>query len=1065
MKNLLLIVLFGGVLLGCSLDARLSSSSIINPVSPIPSLEKNSSSTFCADGEFETPVPIGEDLHLIYGEFSKFDFCSYGIFKDSLSEPKFNTNLKGGFVYKAFSDGDAGFFFLGNFGATEDFSPQSRLVKAHSGGQVNSSFQAFGDRSNIQFGDEISVAVTDGKLFLGGELTSSYNSYGALLNGQTAESLWANQNRFNSEVSAVVADGRGGLYIAVNGTYKGNYRGVIVRTDAEGQDLESFNVGLSGYVTALSYDATANILYVGGRNLAYPGMTTSSLFAVHGDTGAIISSWNPVITPSFTDITDIEVTNTTIYVSRLNSYNSANAGLYAINKSTGAILWQKSTTNMSGFYSLAHDGTYLYAVGGFFRVNGVNRNFIATFDSNGNLQSGPVDIPNSNVEAVLYADGYVYIGGLFSTVGGQARNGIARYRASDWTLDAWNPNPTSSSSFLRVNGLMHDGNGKIFVSGGFTSIGGKFLNSIAAITTDSSATVLDWNAQVTKEQSITGMALVGGNVFVAGSFTSIGVAALNGLAILDATSGQVLNAEIQIMGGNIQSMTVSQDKSTLYLGGTFRSINGHPRNGLAALNTSDLSVKSWNPITAADDWDQVVFVREYGGIVYIFGSFSEPVGLNLQTRSNSAAIDQSGNATSWSSSITSYYGINDVVVENGIMYVIGYLNVPGHENILVYDLNQSGSQIEFADGYEGSDPSALVVFNGQVYLADEKDIIDLGPDPGAQGVSASSFTTAKTFANFVDTLAVSDGALFVGGFSLGGPDRAGIALVDFKNIQVIDWTAPFHGGEIGVIYAAKKVGSYLYAIFQQAGEPSILVAINMDSGASIIHVINGHISGFESFNDIFYVVGEFGGVNEEGRSNLASFKEGELLPWQPSVAPVSSVVRNGDNIIIGGEFETVDGVARRGVAAFDGASGVLNDWNPWASSDEFHVYKMIPSGLGAYIVYEMVVDGEYVEGVFFVDTTMQVSNWTPPDDFDVWNKWYVKDGIIIHYKQSDDGLFAVSEQTLQLHPVAWEVPLSDLQIGSWPGIFIFDEGGGCKYIDENTGKVKFRIRRLQGVLE
>ena len=87
--------------------------------------------------------------------------------------------------------------------------------------------------------------------------------------------------------------------------------------------------------------------------------------------------------------------------------------------------------------------------------------------------------PNANdtVSSVaLQADGKIVIGGYFTSIGGVARNYIARLNA-DGTVDAdFNP-----GTDYYVNSIALQANGKILIGGGFSSVGGVTRNKIARL--------------------------------------------------------------------------------------------------------------------------------------------------------------------------------------------------------------------------------------------------------------------------------------------------------------------------------------------------------------------------------------------------------------------------------------------------------------------------------------------------------------------------------------------------------------------------------------------------------
>src|SRR5207253_1383411 len=80
------------------------------------------------------------------------------------------------------------------------------------------------------------------------------------------------------------------------------------------------------------------------------------------------------------------------------------------------------------------------------------------------------------------ADGKILAGGGFSSIGGQARNYIARLDATTGFADSFNPN---------ANGLVQSftiqADGKILAGGQFTSIGGQTRNLFARLSNDTAA--------------------------------------------------------------------------------------------------------------------------------------------------------------------------------------------------------------------------------------------------------------------------------------------------------------------------------------------------------------------------------------------------------------------------------------------------------------------------------------------------------------------------------------------------------------------------------------------------
>ncbi len=68
---------------------------------------------------------------------------------------------------------------------------------------------------------------------------------------------------------------------------------------------------------------------------------------------------------------------------------------------------------------------------------------------------------------MLLLDGAtLYVGGAFTTIGGQARNRLAAIDTTTGTPSAWNPNASGAVNVLVLNGTT------LYAGGAFTKVGG-----------------------------------------------------------------------------------------------------------------------------------------------------------------------------------------------------------------------------------------------------------------------------------------------------------------------------------------------------------------------------------------------------------------------------------------------------------------------------------------------------------------------------------------------------------------------------------------------------------------
>jgi len=182
------------------------------------------------------------------------------------------------------------------------------------------------------------------------------------------------------------------------------------------------------------------------------------------------------------------------------------------------------------------------------------------------------------------ADGW-YIGGAFSRVGGVTRNYIAHILSNASVDNAWNPNANGRVCSLAVSGST------VYAGGDFTSIGGQSRNCIAALNA-ATGNATAWNPNAGEyDPYVYALAVSGSTVYVGGRFTTIGGQTRNGMAGLDAATGQV-TAWNPNANSSVFALAVSS--STVYVGGAFTRIGGQMRRYFAEFDFRRLATaKHW----------------------------------------------------------------------------------------------------------------------------------------------------------------------------------------------------------------------------------------------------------------------------------------------------------------------------------------------------------------------------------------------------------------------------------------------------------------------------------------
>ncbi len=444
--------------------------------------------------------------------------------------------------------------------------------------------------------------------------------------------------RVDGGTSTIAPDGSGGWYIggkfsAIDDVPRQN----IAHIKADKSLDMTWNPGTDATVSAIA--VAGSTVYIGGAFSAVGGQSRSYLAALDATSGAV-TAWNPGTDDM---IVALGISGNILYVS---GFFSTIAGqgrfrLAALNATTGAVnAWNPGITGLINQFAVA--GNTIYVGGYFTAIGGQNRKNIAALDATtGNATSWKPEA-DSGIYALLVSGTTVYVGGDFTTIGGQTREHLAALDTSSGLATAWSPvvsgtllSGTQPSVFtLAING------DTIYVGGYFTTIGGQSRNNLAALDRITGATMA-WDPEA--GDSVAALAVSSGVVYAGGAIRIIGGVKRANLAAIDATTG-IATAWNPGASGSSDSKLINVlkvDGTTVYAGGVFTTIGGQSRAHLAALTTTTGAANAWNPAP-----DGVVTTLEISGTTaYIGGQFTAIGG---QNRNNVAAIDTTtGIANSW----------------------------------------------------------------------------------------------------------------------------------------------------------------------------------------------------------------------------------------------------------------------------------------------------------------------------------------------------------------------------------------------------------------------------------
>jgi hypothetical protein len=389
---------------------------------------------------------------------------------------------------------------------------------------------------------------------------------------------------------------------------------------------------------------------------------------------------------------------------------------------------------------------------------------------------------NNCVRTMLLSDSLLYIGGNFTSIGGQPRSGLAAIHVASGQVAAWNPGVDKD-----VFTLARSGN-TMYVGGNFTTVGGQRRANLAAVDMVTGQ-VTPWNPSVGGR--VNALAATGSTLYVGGNFTTLAGLPRIDLAAVELATGQVTAWNPGVTG---EVLTLAVYGANVYVGGGYYNIGGQPRNCLAALNAATGQVTAWNP----DVSYSVDVLTVAGNTIYAGGAF---LSWGTQARNKLAAFDAvTGQLTAWNPSASST--VKTIAVARGMVFVGGHFNTAGGQpRSRLAALDATTGQVTAWNPEADNDVHALVVANGMVYAGGRFTQISgqtrnrLAAIDGVTGqlsswdANVTSTTTTLNAVIEVKALALSGTTLYVGGSfdRVWGQPRTCLAAVHAESGMVTPW--------------------------------------------------------------------------------------------------------------------------------------------------------------------------------------------------------------------------------------------------------------------------------------
>lgn len=690
----------------------------------------------------------------------------------------------------------------------------------------------------------------------------------------------------------------------------------------------------NGPVNAIAI--TNNTAYLGG-SFSRIGPPTGAFVGIDATTGVPIAPYPPVLGLVSTAVEDggggwyIGGVFTAVA-------GQPRSNLAHIDASGNLTPWNPGADNI--VHALARDFTtgIVYVGGEFHNINGKPRSALAAIDGVTGVPTewkpNPLDsIPGRGtaVYSIILDGSTVYVGGSFTSIGGQARNNLASVDATSGAATGWNPDVDKSVLTMRIRvSYRYPFTTTLYIGGGFNSIGGQVWNYLAAVDGNSGAPFA-WNPD--PDGIVRAMLVTGGltandpiKVYASGDFNRLGAQTRHRLGAVNDSG--LATGWVPSVGGSV--FTLASANNLIYLGGGFTTVDGQPRTNLASVDPGTGGVSGWDPGPNSSPY----IIVGSGSTLFVGGAFSSVGGLY---RNNLAALDLvTGQPTSWDPNVNG--PVSALLLNGGTIFVGGqFTSIGGYTRNHVGAIDLASGALTGWNPDANGDVKALAMRNVGLVL----DLIYMG----------GSFTTVR------------------------GQTRYYLAAMNDAPIPELDGWHPFADN---TVFALFLKGSRIYV---GGGFTGSLRAFNWDG--SINNQFNPGpdpnciVGAIVATDQKVYVGGRFSRMGGRYRDNLAVLDtSGSANTWDPFTNDkVESLALSGTTLYVGGAFSRLGNEPRDGLGTLDLTNGLIGGFGPH-SLDVFDIGALVVANNTVYVGGNFIYDGLARHWYFaaFSDATVGISD-------------------------------------------------------------------------------------------
>lgn len=613
------------------------------------------------------------------------------------------------------------------------------------------------------------------------------------------------------------------LYVAGTFDSVGPYTGgaVLISDYAAAPTLTTFPI-VKGSVYAAVPDADGG-WFVGGfftevgkekrRNLAHikaDGTVSSWTANTNGAVKALLLDGNTLyVGGSFTLVKGLD-----------------RKALVALDKTTSAPTSFDANISISGggtaeVRALAKYSNLLYIGGSFSSMAFNARNGLAAYDVVAKtVKANPSGITGAHVNALKIdtTNAKLFVGGQFSQINGTNRTGLGALDVTNGSLSAWNP--TLNSANVKDVSVTATG---VYFAGDFTTVNATARPGLAALDPANSATLLSWNPNSgnTGTFYFYHADVIGADVYVSGYFSAMGTQAVSNLAIVDASTGALKSFKYMPSAG---PGVVAVDGSKMLIGGDFSAFDATARKGFAAINLKDNTLLPLDLKLADPSGVTVNAFHVSARAIYLGGRFKTIDGAG---RRNMGAVDaKTGSVLDWNPAPSVNGNVDPAVIQSMAvkddrLYVGGYFDTlagSARQGLAAFNLTNDALEAwtqPLAMTSSTPNANALTVAGDTVYVGGYFDSIG-GQKRGYAAALDVDTAEVKPFNPQVDkdvrSVAYDDGKILLSGIyhlvNNGVDERPGFAVFDAAGGTLNTYSFPaYDSGKLPLVGIKKILGN------------------------------------------------------------------------------------------------------------------------------------------------------------------------------------------------------------------------------------------------------------------